>query len=138
MWVVLLFRGRLERADVDEDAGLGKRAGTVKSRHGAEQAKCPGHALGTQAAERVAKKMPDMVDVVLSWQDSNFKIYIDLHDPAALFFTQVYLATSVWPPRQSITGFLASDGQVTISPLPPDANFKSMGIQKGMTLTLTQ
>ena len=81
--------------------------------------------------------MPDMVDVVLSYEDSSFRIYIDLDDPASLFFTQVYLATNVWPPRQSITGFLASDGQVTISPLPPDANFRQLNIQKGMTLSLT-
>ena len=82
--------------------------------------------------------MPDMVDVVLAYNDSSFKIYIDVDDPAALFFTQVYLATSVWPPRQKITGFLASDGQVTISPLLPDANFKQLNIKKGMTLNLTQ
>jgi hypothetical protein len=80
----------------------------------------------------------EMVDVVLSFEGASFKIYIDLNDPAALFFTQVYLATSVWPPRQKITGFLASDGQVTIAPLLPDANFKSLNIQKGMTLNLTQ
>jgi hypothetical protein len=79
-----------------------------------------------------------MVDVVLSFQGASFKIYVDLNDPAALFFTHVYLATSVWPPRQKITGFLASDGQVTIAPLLPDANFKSLNIQKGMTLNLTQ
>jgi hypothetical protein len=82
--------------------------------------------------------MPEMVDVVLAYNDSSFKIYIDIDDPAALFFTQVYLATSVWPPRQKITGFLASDGQVTISPLLPDANFKQLNIKKGMTLSLTQ
>ena len=61
-----------------------------------------------------------------------------MEDPAALFFTQVYLATNVWPPRQKITGFLASDGQVTISPLLPDANFKTLNIKQGMTLNLTQ
>lgn len=82
--------------------------------------------------------MPEMVDVVLAYNDASFKIYIDLDDPAALFFTQVYLATSVWPPRQKITGFLASDGQVTISPLLPDANFRRLNIKKGMTLNLEQ
>ena len=82
--------------------------------------------------------MPEMVDVVLAYNDASFKIYIDLDDPAALFFTQVYLATSVWPPRQKITGFLASDGQVTISPLLPDANFRQLNIKKGMTLSLVQ
>lgn len=80
----------------------------------------------------------DMVDVVLSFNESSFKIYIDLDDPAALFFTQVYLATSVWPPRQKITGFMASDGQITISPLLPDANFKALNIKRGMTLALEQ
>ena len=80
----------------------------------------------------------NMVDVVLAYQDTSFKIYIDMEDPAALFFTQVFLATNVWPPRQKITGFLASDGQVTISPLLPDANFKTLNIKQGMTLNLTQ
>ena len=79
-----------------------------------------------------------MVDIVLSFEESSFKIYIDLNDPAALFFTQVYLATSVWPPRQKITGFMASDGQVTIAPLQPDADFKTLNIRQGMTLTLEQ
>ena len=81
-------------------------------------------------------RMPEMVDVVLSYQDSSFKIYIDLDAPASLFFTQVYLATSVWPPRQKITGFITKEGVVTISPLLPDADFKQLNIQKGMTLTL--
>ena len=79
-----------------------------------------------------------MVDIVLVFEESSFKIYIDLNDPAALFFTQVYLATSVWPPRQKITGFMASDGQVTIAPLQPDADFKTLNIRQGMTLTLEQ
>jgi len=82
--------------------------------------------------------MPEMIDVVLSFNDSSFKIFIDLEDPAALFFTQVYLATSVWPPRQKITGFIASDGQITISPLLPDANFKTLNIKRGMSLSLEQ
>ncbi len=88
---------------------------------------------GKAAGVRMAEKM---VDVVLSYQDSSFKIYIDLDDPASLFFTQVYLATNVWPPRQKISGFYASDGQVTISPLMPDANMRQLRIEKGMTLTL--
>ena len=75
-----------------------------------------------------------MVDIVLVFEESSFKIYIDLNDPAALFFTQVYLATSVWPPRQKITGFMASDGQVTIAPLQPDADFKTLNIRPGMTV----
>lgn len=95
-----------------------------------------GAAEGSGWAASAGGRMPEMVDVVLSYQDSSFKIYIDLDDPASLFFTQVYLATSVWPPRQKITGFITKEGVVTISPLLPDADFKQLNIQKGMTLTL--
>jgi hypothetical protein len=110
-------------------AGVEGRAGGA----GAEQQRKEGPHADRWTSFRMAEKM---VDVVLSYQDSSFKIYIDLDDPASLFFTQVYLATNVWPPRQKITGFYASDGQVTISPLMPDANMRQLRIEKGMTLTL--
>ena len=89
-----------------------------------------------QDASGVLRLQSGEFDPLISEGPSLDKFFIDLNDPASLFFTQVYLATDVLPPRQKITGFITKEGVVTSSPLLPDADFKQLNIQKGMNLTL--
>jgi hypothetical protein len=60
---------------------------------------------GAQAQQEQAPVVSGVAEVEVSYEQSRYKLHLDVSATAAAFCTQIYLATGVIPARQKIVGF---------------------------------
>eukprot|EP00286_Rhodomonas_abbreviata_P015971 CAMPEP_0181318838 /NCGR_PEP_ID=MMETSP1101-20121128/17225_1 /TAXON_ID=46948 /ORGANISM="Rhodomonas abbreviata, Strain Caron Lab Isolate" /LENGTH=226 /DNA_ID=CAMNT_0023426345 /DNA_START=100 /DNA_END=780 /DNA_ORIENTATION=+ len=92
----------------------------------------PPNPIATPAPAPFAK---DEFDIILSYENQNYRIPYSVEFLAADFSLQIYLATSVIPSRQKIIGFEKPYGPA--APLMPDGDLSKAGMFEGMQLSMT-